>query len=280
MGKDSEFATVLRAWRDRVTPAQVGMPAGAGRRTTGLRREELAALAGVSVDYIVRLEQGRATHPSAQTLTALARALRLDDEERDHLFRAAGAPVPSARIASHHVPPGVQRMVDRLSEFPVSVHTAAWDIVLWNPMWAALFGDPTALVGDERNVAWRYFTQGPGDIEFDERHHEAFAADLTSDLRRATVVYPEDPRIAGLVRRLRHESPAFEEAWQTASVAAHVSSRKTVHSALVGAIELDCDVLTSPGADLRMVAYTTPPGSDAASKLDLIRVAGLQTLGR
>ena len=91
MSRMSEFASVLRSWRERVGPADVGMPAGAGRRAVGLRREELAALAGVSVDYIVRLEQGRASNPSSQLLGALAIALRLSDQERDHLYRAAGA---------------------------------------------------------------------------------------------------------------------------------------------------------------------------------------------
>lgn len=272
----SEFATVLRAWRDRVTPQQVGMPAGSGRRTSGLRREELAALAGVSVDYIVRLEQGRATNPSAQTLTALARALRLDDEERTHLFRVAGAPIPSARVAPRHIPPGVQRVVDRLADSPVAVMTAAWDTVLWNPLWAALFGDPSALTANERNVAWRYFTQGPGDIEFAEGHSDAFTSDLASDLRRAAGLYPDDARIAELVRALRRESPLFAEAWESASVAAHTSSRKTVHSPVVGPIALDCDVLGAPGADLRIVVYTAEPGSEAAEKLALLRVAGVQ----
>jgi transcriptional regulator with XRE-family HTH domain len=274
----SEFATVLRAWRDRVTPQQVGMPAGTGRRTSGLRREELSALAGVSVDYIVRLEQGRATNPSVQTLTALARALRLSDEERDHLFRAAGAPIPSARVASRHVPPGVQRIVDRLGDSPVAVLTAAWDIVQWNPLWAALFGDPSALPADESNVAWRYFTHGPGNTEFDDAHHAAFTADLASDLRRAAGLYPDDARIADLVRCLRRDSPAFEEAWSSATISAHVSSRKTVHSPVVGPIELDCDVLTAPGADLRIVVYTAVPGSAADASLDLLRVTGVQAL--
>jgi hypothetical protein len=278
MDRQSEFATVLRTWRDRVTPQQVGMPAGIGRRTPGLRREELSALAGVSVDYIVRLEQGRATNPSAQTLTALARALRLSDEERDHLFRAAGAPIPSARVASRHVPPGVQRIVDRLGDSPVAVLTAAWDIVLWNPMWAALFGDPTLLEADEANVAWRYFMHGPGITEFDDAHHEAFTSDLASDLRRAAGLYPEDTRIADLVRCLRRDSPAFEEAWRTATVSAHVSSRKTVHSPVIGPIELDCDVLTAPGADLRIVVYTAVPGSPAEASLDLLRVTGVQAM--
>ncbi len=274
----SEFATVLRAWRDRVTPQQVGMPAGAGRRTSGLRREELAALAGVSVDYIVRLEQGRATNPSAQTLTALARALRLDEEERDHLFRVAGAPIPSARIAPRHIPPGVFRVVDRLADFPVAVMTAAWDTVHWNPMWAAVFGDPSESVGYENNVAWRYFLHGPGPIEFAEGHDEAFTSDLSADLRRAAGLYPDDARIAELVRLLRRDSPLFAAAWETATVASHTSSRKTVRSAVIGPVELDCDVLSAPGTDMRIVVYTAAPGSEAAEKLALLRVAGTQEL--
>ncbi|WP_231567115.1 helix-turn-helix transcriptional regulator [Frigoribacterium sp. MEB024] len=126
----SEFADVLRSWRDRVSPADVGLPAGVGRRTTGLRREELAALAGVSVDYVVRLEQGRATNPSPQMLRALAVALRLSDDERDHLYRSAGAAPPSAEVVPRHVGPGVQRIVDRLGDVPLAVFSATHDILL------------------------------------------------------------------------------------------------------------------------------------------------------
>jgi DNA-binding XRE family transcriptional regulator len=272
----SEFATVLRAWRDRVTPEQVGMPTGSGRRTTGLRREELASLAGVSVDYIVRLEQGRASHPSAQTLTALARALRLSAEERDHLFRVAGAPIPSARVAPTYVPPGVMRLVDRCWDSPVAVYTAGWDTVLWNPMWAALFGDVSGLSGDDRNVVWRYFTEGSGIIEFGEAHAAEFAHDLAADLRLAFGQYPDDPCISGLVARLLRESPTFAAQWESASVAQHRSTRKTVHSSIVGPIELDCDVLDAPGSDLHIVVYSAVPGSEDAEKLELLRVAGTQ----
>jgi transcriptional regulator with XRE-family HTH domain len=274
----SEFSTVLRAWRDRVTPEQVGMPAGTGRRTSGLRREELAALAGVSVDYIVRLEQGRASNPSVQTLTALARALRLSIDERDHLFRSAGAPIPSARVAPRHITAGVQRIVDRMGDSPVAVHSAAWDVVLWNPLWAALFGDPLALDRDERNVAWRYFMHGSAPVEFDEARHEAFAADLVADLRGAAGLYPDDARIAGLVATLRRESTDFAARWEQASIARHSTSRKTIHSPVVGPVELDCDVLNAPGTDLRIVVYTAVPGSEAAEKLELLRVAGVQAL--
>ncbi len=274
----SEFASVLKSWRDRISPEEVGLPAGAGRRTSGLRREELAALAGISVDYIVRLEQGRASNPSAQLLRALAIALRLTDLERDHLFRAAGAAPPSADIVPRHISPGVQRIIDRLSDVPMAVFTAAHDILLWNPLWAAMNGDPSRFVGWERNLVWRHFTSGHAGTEFDAQHEEDFASDLAADLRAAVGRYPRDSALEKLVSRLRAESPEFERRWTQARVAEHRSSRKTVTTTPVGAITIDCDVLTAPGSDLRIVVYTVAPGSVDEAKLDLLRVTGLQTL--
>jgi transcriptional regulator with XRE-family HTH domain len=271
-GTVDEFGTVLRAWRDRMRPEEAGLPAGPGRRAPGLRREELAALAGVSVEYVVRLEQGRAQHPSPQLLGALARALRLTDAERDHLFRVGGAPVPGPRDVPRHVPPGVQRVVDRLGDVPMAVLSASWDLLRWNPLWAAIGGDPAEVPPAERNVAWKHFTEGHDRMRFDEQHEEEFARDLTADLRDAVGRYPDDRRLAALVARLRAASPDFARRWGEAHVAQHRSSRKTATRTPVGPIELDCDVLTAPGGDLRIVVYTAAPGSEDASKLDLLRV--------
>jgi len=273
----SEFASVLRSWRDRVTPAEVGLPAGSGRRTAGLRREELAALAGVSVDYVVRLEQGRAENPSPQMLRALAVALRLTHDERDHLFRAAGAAPPSAGIVPRHVGPGVQRIVDRLGDVPLAVFSATHDVLLWNPLWAAVNGDPSRLTGLDRNLVWRHFTQGHVGTDFDAQHEEDFASDLAADLRAAVGRYPRDASLAHLVERLLAASPEFERRWAEARVAQHRSSRKTVTSTPVGPITIDCDLLTAPG-DLRIVVYTVAPGSEDEARLDLLRVTGLQAL--
>lgn len=274
----SEFASVLRAWRQRVTPAEVGLPAGAGWRSPGLRREELAALANVSVDYVVRLEQGRATHPSPQLLNALAIALRLDAAERDHLYRVGGAAPPSPDMVPQYITPGVHRIIDRLGDVPMAVFTATHDIVLWNPLWAALCGDPSRLVGMERNLVWRYFTSGHEGVDFDRQHEEDFAADLAADVRAATGRYPRDPHLQRLVSRLRAASPDFERRWSEARVAEHRSSRKTVTDTPVGPITVDCDVLSVPGGDLRIVVYTVAPGSEDEALLDLLRVTGLQTL--
>lgn len=273
-----QLGTVLRAWRDRVTPQEVGLPPGRGRRAPGLRREELAGLAGVSVEYLVRLEQGRATHPSPSVLATLARALRLTDEERDHLHRVAGHAPPTASVVSQHVGPGVQRVVDRLSDVPAAVFSAAWDLVWWNPMWSALTGDPSSRPPAERNVALLHFLGEPGSIVFDAAHGEEFSDDLAADLREALGRYPDDVRLAGVVARLRRESPAFERRWEQAHVARHRSSRKTATSTPVGPIDLDCDVLTAPGSDLRIVVYTVAPGSESASRMELLRVVGARTL--
>ncbi|MCJ1714833.1 helix-turn-helix domain-containing protein [Microbacterium sp. M1A1_1b] len=272
-----EFATVLRAWRDRVTPEAVGLPAGPGRRTPGLRREELAALAGVSVDYVVRLEQGRSVNPSPQLLGALATALRLTTEERDHLFRVADAAPPSRGVVPRHITPGVQRLIDRLGDVPLAVFTATHEILLWNELWAAMNGDPARLVGLDRNLVWRYFTAGHEGVEYDDDHHEEFSGDLVADLRLAFGRYPGDRALADLVARLRRESPEFERRWAVARVAEHRASRKTVRTP-VGGIEVDCDTLTVTGGDLRIVVYTVVPGSESAARLDLLRVTGLQQL--
>src|ERR1700739_4893276 len=127
-----EFGHAVRRWRDRVAPSAVGVPVGGRRRAAGLRREELAGLAGISVDYLTRLEQGRATAPSAQVVEALARALRLTDGERDLLFRLAGHIPPGVDVVSTHLPPSGQRLLDRLANTPVAVYDATWTLIIAN----------------------------------------------------------------------------------------------------------------------------------------------------
>src|SRR3954464_5349216 len=129
-----ELANCLRAWRDRLEPGDLGLPAGGRRRAPGLRREEVAQLTGLSVDYLARLEQGRATRPSPQVLDALSRTLRLTDAERAHVFRVAGQALPGTGHMRRHVTPSVQRILDRLGDTPVMVIDGAWHVVAWNPL--------------------------------------------------------------------------------------------------------------------------------------------------
>jgi transcriptional regulator with XRE-family HTH domain len=277
---DPELARSLRQWRDRIGPAEVGLPANGRRRSTGLRREELAQLAGLSVDYITRLEQGRSTSPSEQVLGALARALRLTPDERDYLFRLAGQPVPNGGRIDRHLTPGVQRLLDRLADTPVAVFDAGWTLLAWNAPWTALMGDSSGLTaGRERNLPWQYFTGDPDRrVRHTPEQAERFEAEMAADLRAAAARFPQDAELSQLIVELRGGSPRFAELWQQGAVGVHVSERKLIRHPQVGLLTLDCDVLTVSGADLRIIAYTAEPGSTDAEKLALATVLGLQSM--
>jgi transcriptional regulator with XRE-family HTH domain len=216
--QSDELGHCIRAWRDRLDPAAAGLPAGPRRRAPGLRREELAGLAGVSVDYLSRLEQGRATNPSPPVLASLARALRLSEEERCHLSLVAGAAPPGGCVIDRHITPGVQRMLDRLEEMAVVVYDATWDLVAWNRLGAALVGD------------------------------------------------------------LRATSEDFERHWARGEIAVRTASRKVIEHPEVGPILVDCDVLTVRSSNLRLIVYSTSPGTEDAEKFALVSVVGLQRM--
>ena len=274
-----ELAGSIRLWRDRLTPAEVGLPAGGARRVPGLRREEVAQLAGLSLDYLSRLEQGRAGNPSASVLASLARALRLTDDERAHLFRLAGHAEPSAGVINRHIGPGVQRLLDRLGDVPVLVLDAAWQVVATNSLADALLGDFSHASGRERNLAWRHFTGAPGRLVRGEVERAEAGAEIVADLRDALGRYPADDELAALIDDLRETSPSFAELWKQHGVARRSASRKTFLHPEVGSITLDCDVLVAQGSDLRLVVYTAPSGSDDARSLALLSAIGLQAFG-
>jgi len=273
-----ELGRTLHAWRDRVRPEEVGLPAGGKRRAPGLRREELAHLAGLSVDYIVRLEQGRSDSPSVQVLTALARALRLSDAERNHLFVLAGEVEPSPGRISSYIPPGVQRMVDQLAGAPLCVCDAAWQLITWNPLFAAMIGDPSEWPGRSRNIIWRHYA-APGDrvVQTPEQQRD-FRIAMVTDLRTSLARYPRDPDLILLIDELRAGYDDFARLWDDPTVGFHQSERKTINHPEVGSFAIDCDVLAVPGSDLRIVVYTAAPGTEAAEKLRLLSVIGLQAL--
>ncbi len=273
-----ELGRTLHAWRDRVAPSEVGLPAGGKRRAPGLRREELAHLAGLSVDYIVRLEQGRSDSPSAQVLTALARALRLSDAERNHLFVLAGEVEPSPGRVSAYIPPGVQRIVDQLEGAPLCVTDAAWTVITWNPLFAALIGDFSPWQGQWRNIVYRHFVD-PGDrVVMTPEQQQNFRNAMVTDLRASLARYPRDPDLKALIEELRAGYDEFAQLWERPVVRFHQSERKTIRHPDVGTFDIDCDVLAVPGSDLRMVVYTAAPNTEAAEKLRLLSVIGLQAL--
>ncbi|GAB2938998.1 helix-turn-helix transcriptional regulator [Nonomuraea fastidiosa] len=271
----TELGAALRHWRDQVSPEAAGLRAGGRRRAAGLRREELSQLAGISVDYLTRLEQGRATKPSAQVVEALARALRLGSDSRAHLFQLAGLAVPGAKIVPAYIPPSVHRMLDRLTGTPVAVFDAAWTQLLANPLYTALMGDWR---GDDLNAVWRNFAGAGTRVRHTPESLGALRAAQVADLRRTAARYPDDRRLHQLIARLRDNSPEFEALWESGAVGRHESARKTIDHPQVGAITLDCDVLVVAGEDLRIMVYTAEPGSEDAERLALLAVIGTQDL--
>lgn len=275
MSAAAELATVLRVWRERLTPHMAGLPAYTSRRTSGLRREELAVLAAVSVDYIVRLEQGRSSAPSVQVCVSLARALQLSDTEQEHLFRLAGHATGGTRI-TRMVPASIRRLVERTGERPVAVFDAMWNLLLWNPMWTALMGDPSASREADRNLLWLHFTgasdchlHGPGSPE-------DLDASLVGDLRRSAGRYPGDAQLQQLVSRLEEASPQFAALWQRHEVDEHGPAIRQLLHSRAGLLDLDCDILTTQRHDLRIMMYTAEPGSESESKLALLGTLGSQ----
>src|ERR1700744_4196878 len=236
-----EFGPTVRHWRDRVAPASVGVAQGRRPRAPGLRREELAELAGISVDYLVRLEQGRADTPSAQVVSSLGRALRLTGDEREHLYRLAGLEPPHHGRISDHIPPGVQRVLTRLGESPAGVFAADWRLIWWNRGWAALVGDPSPVAPEDRNLVQSRFPAGTdrGPLTarpvLSETREETDRA-LVADLRRASARYPDDPRLRRLIQRRLEGNPRFAELWHAGTVGRHTEDRKTVRHPEVGEI--------------------------------------------
>jgi transcriptional regulator with XRE-family HTH domain len=273
----AELAAFLRSRRERLGPGDVGLPAAARRRTRGLRREEVALLAGMSVDYYARLEQARGPSPSRQVLGALARALRLTDDERDHLFRLAGEPAPEPQAHADHLRPGVLYLLDRLADSAVMVVNDLGDVLAWTPLAQALWTDPGALPAGRRNLYRSFFT-GPQEQRLLPEDHERAARAHVADLRAAWARRRGDPAVRRLVEDLRRASPLFERLWATHDVAVRRVDRKRILHPTVGLLELDCEVLLTPAHDQRLIVYTAPPGSETADKLELLGVVGLQRL--
>jgi transcriptional regulator with XRE-family HTH domain len=272
-----ELAGCLRSWRERVSPADVGLPAGGQRRVSGLRREEVAQLAGVSMDYLTRLEQGRAANPSAAVLGSLARALRLSEDERAHLFRLAGQPLPGPGVIDTHIPASVQRLMDRLADVPVLVVTVAGEILAANALASALQGDLTDLSRRERTLAWRNFSADRRSRIVHSSDGQADAEEIAvADLQHALARYPHDTHLTTMIAELRTRNPRFQELWSEHRVRRAHARRKTFDHPALGELTFDCDALAIEGTALQLIVYTAAPGSPAAEALPLLAAIGLQ----
>ncbi|SBT52522.1 helix-turn-helix transcriptional regulator [Micromonospora auratinigra] len=257
-----ELAAFLRARRARLRPAEVGLPEGVRRRTPGLRRQEVAQLAGMSIDYYIRLEQGRGPQPSAQILNALARALMLSRDERVYLFRlAADECPPDATGPSRQVTPGLRHLLDALTESPAYLVDAAYEVLAGNRLAAWFVGDlATQPAGGRSMVRWM-FRQDIPDAHWDDPEIQVFARTTVADLRAAYGRYPADPALATLVTELLGTSPRFARLWAEHEVAERRPTVKRIEHPELGPLEFECRVLHVPETDQRLIVYVAEPGS-------------------
>jgi transcriptional regulator with XRE-family HTH domain len=265
----NELGEFLRSRRARLQPEDVGFNAGGGRRVEGLRREEVAALASVSVDYIKRLEGGR-IRPSDAVLDSLSRALLLDVVERAHLFALAGR-TPAAHDANalDDVRPGLLRLLAAVEPLPAFIVGPWLDLLAWNPAASALFTGFERRPPAQRNMARLIF--------LDPEIHDLFCAGgwsgagLVAALRVRYGRGKPEPRVEALISDLIEGSPLFKRLWEEHGVVKRMSGRKTFNHPDVGVIELDWDRLTVPGSSGQvLMVYSARPGTRAATALTLL----------
>jgi transcriptional regulator with XRE-family HTH domain len=270
VGTKDDVREFLTSRRAKVTPEQAGLPTfGDKRRVTGLRREEVALLAGVSADYYTRLERGNLAGVSEQVLDALARALRLDDAERAHLFDLARASTGtvrgSRRTAVSMVRPGVLRILESLTT-PAYVRNARIDILAANDLAVALYGgilDPLPL-----NLArFLFLDQRAPDFFLD---WETVADDSVAALRAEAGRNPHDKSLTDLVGELATRSDAFGTRWARHNVKHHRSATKRLHNSLVGDLELTGEAMELSGDGLTIITYTAEPDTPAAEALHFL----------
>ncbi|MEU3986403.1 helix-turn-helix transcriptional regulator [Streptomyces sp. NPDC026672] len=273
MSRDSEIGAFLRAQRARVRPEQVGLPSdGPHRRVPGLRREEVARLAGVSTDYYARLEQGRNIVPSAEVLTAIARALCMDEVARAHLF-ALVHPDPGADRrrgqAAQRVRSQVQRLLDGWSDQPAFLIGRRTDVLATNALGRALLTDFDSLPMRERNYTrWIFLDPAARELYVD---WPGVASEMVAVLRVDAGRYPDDPRTAELVGELTMKSEEFRRWWGDHRVTAHTHGTKRFDHPVVGSLELGYEGLVIPGdADQTVYVYSAEPGTPSADALHLL----------
>ena len=256
-GSRSEFADLLRSRRHRLTPADVGLPAGTRRRTAGLRREEVAQLAGVSATYYTFLEQGRDVRPSRQVVGALAAALRLSSAERAHLFQLAGITVAADDQAqAETVAPVVGAMVARLDPCPAYLKGRRWDVLAANQAARALFADWSARPPDDRNLLWWMFTDPAARKVY--VHWEQEASDMLGRFRAAAARRLDDPDFADLIARLHLASPEVRSWWPRYEVRPIGSGTKHLHHPCLGDVAFQHAVLqVADHPEQTLVYFTT-----------------------
>jgi transcriptional regulator with XRE-family HTH domain len=272
----AELAAFLRRRREELRPTDVGLPVGARRRAHGLRREEVASLAAMSTDYYTRLEQQRGPQPSEQMLAALARALRLTDDERDYLFRVAGRNAPSPQVTSSHVAPALQRVLDRLNDTPALILSNLGEILVQNRYAEALYGDSSRFTGLARSGIYRWFKNPDERSIYPEHDRERQSRAQVANLRAAYAAMGPKSRAGELVRVLQRESAEFASIWDRHEVAKRFEDHKVLVHPQLGEIEVDCQALFTEDQSQMLLVLTAPPRTEAFDKLQLLGVLGTE----
>ncbi|KUJ38614.1 helix-turn-helix transcriptional regulator [Streptomyces sp. MI02-2A] len=275
----NDLAEFLRTVRERLQPWDVGLPAGTARRTPGLRREEVARLAHISVEYYARLEQGRGSSPSRRVLSELARALRLSADERVHLFELADVAPESPTGPRSDVPATVLNLLEHMTEIAAFVVNARYDVIAWNTLATALFEDFSAVPPARRNLVHRHFLHPePAARHYGMSGAEEFGRLAVGRLRAAAGRYPTDPQIRNMVETLYKRSPEFAELWDHHHIDSGSHHHKTMQHPVVGTLQLNCDTLAVPMRDQYLVCFTAERGSPSHNALRLLSVVGTQDM--
>ena len=268
------LAEFLRLRRESLQPDDVGLPSGQRRRTTGLRREEVALLSHMSTDYYSRIEQQRGPQPSEQMIAAIAQGLHLSLDERDHVFRLAGHTPPSRGTNSDHISPGLLRIIDRLEDTPAEIVTELGETLRQNALGAALTGDLTNTTGAARSIGYRWFTDPATRARYDPSEHEHLTRMFASGLRGAVALRGPDSRAARIAEQLLRESEWFREVWDLQEVGIRPNEVKHFVHPELGSLELSCQSLLDPDQSHMLLVYTAAPGSESYEKLRLLSVIG------
>jgi transcriptional regulator with XRE-family HTH domain len=269
------LADFLRRRREALRPSDVGLPDGPRRRTAGLRREEVAALAIMSADYYTRLEQQRGPQPSEQMLASLARALRLTSSERDYLYRTAGHNPPRGlAVPTPHVAPALLRVLDRLSDTPAMILSNLGEMLIQNQMAAALLGDKSGYTGLARSEIYRWFTDPAERLRYPQDDRDRQSRAQVANLRDAYGSMGPRSRAGELVRALQKASSEFASLWERHEVAQRFADHKTLIHPELGEIEVDCQVLFTEDQSQALLVLTAAPRTESYDKLQLLAVLG------
>ena len=267
----SEF---LRTRRESLQPEDVGLPHGRRRRTTGLRREEVAALAHMSTDFYARLEQERGAQPSEQMIASIAQGLHLSLDERDHLVRLAGHNPPPRGAANEHVSPGLLRIFDRLQDTPAEIVTELGETLRQTTLGVALTGDLTGFTGLERSLGYRWFLTPGTRARFAAEDHAFLGRMFTAGLRETLAVRGPGSAADRMAASLMERSEEFRSIWRDQEVGIRPNEVKHFAHPEVGLLELYCQRLIDPDHGHTLLVYTAAPASESYEKLQLLSVIG------